>query len=98
MVLVVLGSASEADDAVQEAWIRLDAADAEEIRNLRGWLTTVIARPCLDMLRTRKSRREELTDYVLPDADLEPAEGSTPEDEVLVVDRSASRFLSCSRH
>jgi RNA polymerase sigma factor (sigma-70 family) len=55
----MLGSLSEAEDAVQEAWIRLSRSDAEEISNLGGWLTTVVARVCLDMLRSRKSRREE---------------------------------------
>ena len=55
----MLGSRSEADDAVQEAWLRLSRADAEGIGNLSGWLTTVVARVCLDMLRARKSRREE---------------------------------------
>jgi RNA polymerase sigma-70 factor (ECF subfamily) len=55
----MLGSASEADDAVQEAWLRLDRSDAGEIQNLGGWLTTVVARVCLDMLRSRASRRED---------------------------------------
>ena len=55
----MLGSVSEADDAVQEAWLRLSRADASEIDNLGGWLTTVVARVCLDMLRSRTSRREE---------------------------------------
>jgi RNA polymerase sigma factor (sigma-70 family) len=55
----ILGSASEADDAVQEAWLRLARSDADEIGNLGGWLTTVVARVCLDMLRSRKSKREE---------------------------------------
>ena len=55
----MLGSATEADDAVQEAWLRLSRADAGEIDNLGGWLTTVVARVCLDMLRSRTSRREE---------------------------------------
>jgi RNA polymerase sigma-70 factor (ECF subfamily) len=55
----MLGSMSEADDAVQEAWIRLNRADTTDVDNLRGWLTTVVARVCLDMLRSRKSRREE---------------------------------------
>ena len=58
----MLGSASEADDAVQEAWIRLSRSDAGEIENLGGWLTTVVARVCLDQLRTRGSRREEPLD------------------------------------
>src|SRR3978361_2208030 len=55
----MLGSRSEVDDAVQEAWLRLSRSDAGEIENLSGWLTTVVARVCLDMLRSRKSRREE---------------------------------------
>src|SRR5690242_21963921 len=55
----MLGSASEADDAVQESWLRLSRSDADGIENLGGWLTTVVSRVCLDMLRSRKSRREE---------------------------------------
>ena len=55
----MLGSLNEADDAVQEAWFRLNRTDASSIENLGGWLTTVVARVCLDMLRSRKSRREE---------------------------------------
>src|ERR1700689_1471392 len=58
----MLGSLSEADDAVQEAWLRLDRADPSDVANPRGWLTTVVARVCLDMLRTRTSRREEALD------------------------------------
>src|SRR5262245_3940163 len=64
----MLGSASEADDAVQESWIRLGRTDAAEVGNLRAWLTTVVARVCLDMLRTRTSRREDpLDDTHVPD-------------------------------
>jgi DNA-directed RNA polymerase specialized sigma24 family protein len=55
----MLGSISEADDAVQEAWIRLGRADTSDVENLGGWLTTVVGRVCLDMLRSRKSRREK---------------------------------------
>src|ERR671922_777357 len=55
----LLGSASEADDAVQEVWLRLSRSDTSEVENLSGWLTTVVARVCLDMLRSRRSRREE---------------------------------------
>jgi RNA polymerase sigma-70 factor (ECF subfamily) len=62
VALRMLGSAAEADDAVQEAWLRLDRAGGADIANLRGWLTTVVARICLDMLRARKSRREETLD------------------------------------
>jgi RNA polymerase sigma-70 factor (ECF subfamily) len=58
----MLGSRAEADDAVQETWLRLSRADTREVENLRGWLTTVVARVCLDMLRSRKSRREESLD------------------------------------
>ena len=58
----MLGSVSEADDAVQEAWLRLSRADTSSVENLGGWLTRVVARVCLDMLRSRKSRREESLD------------------------------------
>ena len=63
----MLGSVSEAEDAVQEAWIRLSRTDVSSIDNLRGWLTTVVARVCLDMLRTRASRREDPLDVHVPD-------------------------------
>src|SRR5215469_14692324 len=58
----MLGSASEADDAVQETWLRLSRSDVSDVENLGGWLTTVAARVCLDMLRARSSRREESLD------------------------------------
>src|SRR5262245_64488726 len=58
----MLGSRSEADDAVQEAWLRLSRSDTSGVENLGGWLTTVVARVCLDMLRSRESRREESLD------------------------------------
>ena len=63
----MLGSVSEAEDAVQEAWIRLSRTDVSGVDNLRGWLTTVVARVCLDMLRTRASRREDPLDVHVPD-------------------------------
>ena len=63
----LLGSTSEAEDAVQESWIRLQRAGAADVANLRGWLTTVVARVCLDMLRARTSRREDPMDVRLPD-------------------------------
>src|SRR2546425_1066961 len=63
----MLGSLSEADDTVQEAWLRLSRSDASEVANLGGWLTTVVGRVCLDMLRSRKSRREESLDAQAPD-------------------------------
>ena len=58
----MLGSLTEADDAVQEAWLRMERTDVGDVRNLRGWLTTVVARICLDMLRARSARREEPLD------------------------------------
>ncbi len=76
----MLGSRAEADDAVQETWLRLSRADTREVENLRGWLTTVVARVCLDMLRSRKSRREESLDPGVP----EPAVGA--EQEALLAD------------
>jgi RNA polymerase sigma factor (sigma-70 family) len=63
----MLGSLSEAEDAVQEAWIRMSRSDLSEVENLRGWLTTVVARVCLDMLRTRTSRREDPLEVHVPD-------------------------------
>jgi RNA polymerase sigma factor (sigma-70 family) len=82
----MLGSVAEADDAVQEAWLRLDAADTEGVLNLRGWLTTVVGRVCLDMLRTRRSRREEPADDVFADSESDPAVEVTPEDEAVLAD------------
>jgi RNA polymerase sigma-70 factor (ECF subfamily) len=82
----MLGSASEADDAVQEAWLRLNRTDAEAIRNLEGWLTTVVGRVCLDMLRSRKARGEESLDA----EPVEPVRVSDritdPEEEALLAD------------
>src|SRR5512142_3165920 len=63
----MLGSVSEAEDAVQDTWIRLSRTDVSGVDNLRGWLTTVVARVCLDMLRTRASRREDPLDLHVPD-------------------------------
>lgn len=83
----MLGSANEADDAVQEAWLRLNRSDAEAIHNLEGWLTTVVARVCLDVLRSRKSHREDSLD----DKSVEPAimtakDATDPEQEALLAD------------
>src|SRR6186713_2272048 len=63
----MLGSVAEAEDAAQEAWIRLSRTDVSGVENLRGWLTTVVARVCLDTLRTRASRREDPLDVHVPD-------------------------------
>src|SRR5512147_971470 len=82
----MLGSMTEADDAVQEAWLRLSRSDAEAIDNFAAWLTTVVGRVCLDMLRSRKSRREDsFTDEVAEP--LAKAEGGTdPEQEAVLAD------------
>jgi len=83
----MLGSLAEAEDAVQEAWLRLSRTDVSDVGNLGGWLTTVVSRVCLDLLRSRKSRREDSLDTYVPDpiitrADCEPG----PEDEALQAD------------
>lgn len=82
----MLGSLTEADDAVQETWLRLSRVDADKIENLRGWLTTVTARVCLDMLRSRKSRREELLGANLPEPPADSSDQSNPEHEALLAD------------
>ena len=86
----LLGSASEADDAVQEAWLRLSRADTSEVENLSGWLTTVVARVCLDMLRSRRSRREEplaLDGAFMPDA-------ANPEREAMLAESVGLAMLA----
>ena len=82
----MLGSLSEVDDAVQEAWLRLSRADATDIDNLGGWLTTVVARVCLDMLRSRQSRREEPFTPDAPEPVATGTRGSSPEQEALLAD------------
>lgn len=81
----MLGSTSEAEDAVQESWIRLGRADAGDVANLGGWLTTVVARVCLDMLRTRRSRREDPLEVPLPDPIVTPVDAD-PAADVLLAD------------
>ncbi len=78
----MLGTLSEADDAVQEAWLRLARADTSEVRNLSGWLTTVVARVCLDMLRGRKSRREEVLGPHVPEPVVGPDDATAQEAEM----------------
>jgi RNA polymerase sigma factor (sigma-70 family) len=82
----MLGSLGEADDAVQEAWLRLGRAGAGKVDNLGGWLTTVVARVCLDMLRARAWRGEQPLDPRLPDPVVDPSEGLDPEHEALVAE------------
>ena len=82
----MLGSLSEADDAVQEAWLRLSRTDADSVHNLGGWLTTVVARVCLDMLRSRTARGEEELDANAAVSDTRRAAGGDPEQEALLAD------------
>jgi RNA polymerase sigma-70 factor (ECF subfamily) len=82
----MLGSVSEVDDAVQEAWLRLSRTDTTDIDNLGGWLTTVVARVCLDMLRSRQSRREEPLTPDAPEPVATGTRGSSPEHEALLAD------------
>jgi RNA polymerase sigma factor (sigma-70 family) len=83
----ILGSVSEADDAVQEAWLRLRRTDAEQLDSLERWLTTVVARICLNMLRSRRTRGEQPLDGFLPEPIIDdPAVGTDPEHEALLAD------------
>jgi len=83
----MLGSVSEADDAVQEAWLRLSRSDADEIDNLGAWLTTVVGRVSLNMLRSRRTRGEQPLDAVhVPEPIIDPVDGTDPEHEALVAD------------
>jgi RNA polymerase sigma-70 factor, ECF subfamily len=82
----MLGSLSEADDAVQEVWLRLSRTDADEIENLGAWLTTVVGRVSLTMLRSRRSRREQPLGVHVPEPIVDRADGTDPEHEALVAD------------
>jgi RNA polymerase sigma factor (sigma-70 family) len=82
----MLGSLSEADDAVQGAWLRLSRTDTSSVENLGGWLTTLVARECLDMLRVRMARHEEPLDTHLPDPIIGPQDGNDPEDAALLAE------------
>jgi len=82
----MLGSSTEADDAVQEAWRRLSRSDRDAIDNLGGWLTTVTARVCLNMLRSRRTRREEPLDPHVPDPVITSEERADPEQQALLAD------------
>jgi RNA polymerase sigma-70 factor (ECF subfamily) len=82
----MLGSLSDADDAVQETWLRLSRAGTSGVENLGGWLTTVVGRVCLDMLRSRASRREEPLELYVPDPVVSGMDGIDPEDEALLTD------------
>src|SRR5215510_11631288 len=89
----MLGSLSEADDAVQEAWFRLSRADTSDVNNLGGWLTTVVARVSLDMLRSRKSRREESLDAQVSEPIVHRTGGIDPEHEAVMADSVGAALL-----
>ena len=89
----MLGSLSEADDAVQEGWLRLSRSDTSGVENLGGWLTTVVARVCLDMLRSRKSRREEPLGVHVPDLVVSREERIDPEHESLLAESVSLALL-----
>jgi RNA polymerase sigma-70 factor, ECF subfamily len=89
----MLGSTGEADDAVQEAWVRLNRSDTSAIENLDGWLTTVVSRVSLDMLRSRASRREEPAGGGLSDHIESPSAGTDPEHEAMLADTVGSALL-----
>jgi RNA polymerase sigma factor (sigma-70 family) len=82
----MLGSVTEAEDALQEAWVRLSRADTDAVDNLAGWLTTVVGRVCLDMLRARRSRREDYVGTWLPEPIVFEGEGGDPAGEALLAD------------
>src|SRR5882724_3344087 len=82
----MLGSLSDADDAVQEAWLRLSRSDTSGVENLRGWLTTVVARVCLNVLHSRRSRREEPLGVHVPEPIVSREDGVDPEHEALLAD------------
>jgi RNA polymerase sigma factor (sigma-70 family) len=89
----MLGSHADADDAVQDAWLRLERADTGVVENLNGWLTTVVARLCLDQLRTRRSRREDLAGDDLEDEVAGIADDSDPEQQALLAESVGSALL-----
>jgi RNA polymerase sigma-70 factor, ECF subfamily len=82
----MLGSFAEADDAVQEAWLRLSRSDARGVESLAGWLTTIVARVCLNAPRSRSTRRDEPMGVHVPDPVISRADGTGPADEALLAD------------
>src|SRR5213080_3316753 len=90
----ILGSLAEADDAVQEAWIRLSRTDTSDVDNLGGWLTTVVGRVCLNMLRSRRTRREAPLDTHVADPIVSREEGVDPEHEALLGDSLGLALLA----
>src|SRR3712207_3980240 len=82
----MLGSLTEADDAVQETWLRLERADTDDVENLRGWLTTVVSRVCLNVLRSRATRREDAMGVHVPDPVITSHDAAGPEHDAVVAD------------
>jgi RNA polymerase sigma factor (sigma-70 family) len=89
----MLGSLADADDAVQETWLRLSRAGTDEVQNLAGWLTTITARVCLNMLRSRRSRREDAFGVHVPDPVVAPDGDRQPEEEALLADSVSLALL-----
>jgi RNA polymerase sigma-70 factor (ECF subfamily) len=89
----MLGSLAEADDAVQDTWLRLSRSGADEVENLGGWLTTIVARVCLNMLRSRNARREESLEDHIPDPVISPEGGLQPEQEAVLADSVSLALL-----
>src|SRR5258708_22446319 len=82
----MLGSVTDADDALQEAWLRLSRADASAVENIGGWLTTIVGRVCLDMLRTRRARREDYVGTWLPQPIVSEGDEGDPANEAVLAD------------
>jgi len=89
----MLGSVPEAEDAVQEAWLRMDRADVTDVQNMRGWLTTVVARICLDVLRSRTARPEQPLDGTVAAARMATGEAVDPEQQALLADSVGAALL-----
>jgi DNA-directed RNA polymerase specialized sigma24 family protein len=92
----MLGSVSEADDALQEAWLRIRDRDPAGVENMQAWLTTVVGRLCLNMLRSRRARRKEVSNVHVPDPVVTLGNGVDPEQEALVADSVGLRCSWCS--
>lgn len=89
----MLGSPSEAEDAVQEAWLRLSRVDAEDVQDLGAWLTTVVSRICLDMLRSRQARREDPADHLAAEEIPDTAAGDDPEQQAMLAESVGHALL-----
>jgi RNA polymerase sigma-70 factor (ECF subfamily) len=89
----LLGSREEADDAVQESWIKLSRSDPDKVENLTGWLTTIVARVCLDMLRSRRARPEDPAGTQIPESLTDPSELARPDQHALIADSIGSAML-----